>query len=92
MYTLSLGGFLAALYIVRPIGMDFAMNPLLNLLIGVVSFLIVMCITNVLPINYHHKKHGIISTDGWAAIRFRELRDELWNDGRAIASTHIRNY
>jgi hypothetical protein len=66
-------------------GLNFAGNPYLALLNGIVSFLVVMSITNILPINYHHKKHGLISTDGWAALRFIELRDELWNDGKGEA-------
>jgi hypothetical protein len=78
-------GILVALYAIRPLGVNFAQNPYLALLNGIVCFLVVMSITNILPINYNHKKHGLISTDGWAALRFIELREELWNDGRAEA-------
>ena len=84
-YTFVFGGFLAALYLIRPAGFNFVMNPWLNFLTSITAFLVVMCVTNILPINYRSKVHGIISTDGWAAVRFAELRDELWNDGRCLA-------
>ena len=84
-YTVSFIGVFAALNIIRPHGLNFAANPYLALLNGIVCFLVVMSVTNILPINYLHKKHGLISTDGWAALRFVELRDELWNDGRSLA-------
>jgi hypothetical protein len=84
-YTVSFMGVFLALNIIRPVGLNFAGNPYLALLNGIVSFLVVMSITNILPINYHHKKYGLISTDGWAALRFIELRDELWNDGKGEA-------
>ncbi|MDD3019876.1 MAG: hypothetical protein PHX61_02715 [Alphaproteobacteria bacterium] len=84
-YTFVFGGFLAALYLIRPHNFNFAMNPWLNLLTSTSASLVVMFITNILPITYHSKKDGIISTDGWGAVRYSELRDELWNDGRCLA-------
>ena len=88
-YTLVFGAIIWYLDTFRVTGLDYANNPYLSLLNGIACFLIVMSITNVLPINYHHKKHGLISTDGWAALRFRELRDELWNDGKVEAHNHL---
>jgi len=84
-YAFVFGAFLAALYFIRPIGMNFAQNPYLNLLNSIVVLTVLMFITNILPIVYHSKTDGIISTDGWGALRFAILRDELWNDGRSEA-------
>ena len=58
-YAFIFGGTLAALYLIRPAGFNFAMNPWLNLLTSVTAFLVVMCITNVLP-NYWvlHRRFG----------------------------------
>ena len=87
-YSVSFAGLFIALYYFNPPTLNFANIHFLGLLNGINMFLIVMCITNILPISYTHKKHGIISTDGWATLRFIELRDELWNDGRAEAMMH----
>lgn len=84
-YAFVFGAFLAALYFIRPIGMNFAQNPYLNLLNSIVVLTVLMFITNILPIVYHSKTDGIVSTDGWGALRFATLRDELWNDGRSEA-------
>lgn len=84
-YMVSFVGLLAGIYLIKPLGLNFANNPYLNLITSIILFLIIMCMTNILPISYNHKVHGIISTDGWAALRFIELRDELLNDGRCLA-------
>ena len=70
-------------YIGRTFGMgiNFANNPYIAFLNSLTLFTVIMVFTNVLPISIKSKEHGIISTDGWGAIRFIELRDELWNDG-----------
>lgn len=39
----------------------------------------------IFPASYNHKRYGLITTDGWGAWLKRELRDELWNDGKIMA-------
>ena len=48
-----------------PLGLLYWMQFLNS--IALVSVLVV--VSNVLPIEYRHKKHGIITTDGWAIVR-----------------------
>jgi hypothetical protein len=66
-----------------------ANNPYISLLDSAILFSIAMAISNVLPLEYNSNKYGIISTDGWAAFKFRELRDELWNDGKTEAIAQV---
>jgi hypothetical protein len=84
-YTFSVLGFIAVLPYIVPPGFNFAMNQPINLLYGIATFLTIMFISNILPIEYRHPEHGIITTDGWAAVRMLELRNEMMNDGRAQA-------
>ena len=86
MYAAFMAIVLFVLYTFRPIGVNFAQNPYLNLLNSVGFVLVLLLISNVLPISYKHKKHGMIYTDGWGAWKMRELRDEMWNDGKADAA------
>ena len=70
-------------------GFNFAHNPLLNFINSLASFAILMTLINVLPISFHIKKYDVIvTTDWWAAHRYTELRDELWNDGKTNALEH----
>lgn len=66
-------------------GFNFANNPYLQFLNSITMFAVVMVVTNILPIAWKSKKYGIVSTDGYAAYKFVELRDELWNDGKSLA-------
>jgi hypothetical protein len=63
------------------LGFNFANNPYLQLLNSIVLFSFIMLITNILPVSINSKKYGLILTDGWGAYKFRELRDEMWNNG-----------
>ena len=83
-YALAFIGLLAAVtYIGRNIiSMDFAYNPYLQFLNSIMLFTTIMFFSNILPITINSKKYGLISTDGWAAIKYIELRDELWNEGK----------
>jgi len=67
------------------LGFNFANNPYINFVNSVVLFSGVLFIGHFLPITYKTKSGGLISPDGWAALRFMELRDELWNDGKSLA-------
>jgi hypothetical protein len=49
---------------------------------------VVLVVTNILPIWWYSKKHGLVTFDGCAVFLRREARDELWNDGRVIASEY----
>jgi hypothetical protein len=57
-------------------------NPWLNLLKSISVFLIVMTISNTIPITFHSNKDGLVRTDGWAAWCNAELCREMWNDGK----------
>jgi hypothetical protein len=75
--------YLAIDYIGRNlISINFANNPYINFVGSLMLFSGIMLISNCLPISYHSKKYGVITTDGWGALKFRLLRDELWNDAR----------
>ena len=73
MYTLSAVVVWAALNFTRPLGLNFANNPYLNLLNSITLFCVVMFISNILPISYNSEKHGIITTDGWATYKLLKL-------------------
>jgi len=75
-------------YYVRDVilGFNAAGNPWLSLLNSLALLGSLMFILNILPIRYYIKeKDMLITTDGWAAMIYRERRDELWNDGKARA-------
>ena len=87
-YTFLFNGLLFAIYYVKPIGLNFANNPYLELLISCAMFTGMFLIVNVLPISYTSKKYGLIATDGWGAVKMHRLipsYDELWNDGAKVA-------
>ena len=69
---------LIALYLIRPIGFNFAMNTWLNFWNSIALFLTVMVVSNILPIVTHAKNGEPITTDGWAAIQWCEIRDECF--------------
>jgi hypothetical protein len=69
MYTISAVTLWAIPNLTRPIGLNFANNPYLNLLNSITLFCVVMFISNILPISYNSEKHGIITTDGWATYK-----------------------
>jgi uncharacterized membrane protein len=64
-----------------PLGMLWRMR----MLQGLVFFAVVLVVSNVLPVVYHHKIHGTITTDGWATVLLKEDEKEWWNEGRAVA-------
>lgn len=64
------------------LGINFANNPYLNMITSIMLFTVIMFFSNILPISYKSKKYGVITTDGWGAFKFVELRDELWNEGK----------
>jgi hypothetical protein len=66
-------------------GLRFIIIPETDYLWWVTQFVILMVISNVIPGTYRHKVYGPIRTDGWHAWHYRELRDELWNDGKVLA-------
>jgi hypothetical protein len=77
--------FISNSYVVMPLaGIHY-----IRFLESIVLFSIIMLVCNVLPISIRSKKYGFVSTDGWAALRYRELRDELWNEGAHIALDHL---
>jgi hypothetical protein len=93
-YMFASIGILVMSYLIRLLGltdgMNYAMtNPIVGFAYTVVGCVVILTLTNVLPINYHHKTYGLISTDGWAALRFRTLRDELWNDGKNMIPVNL---
>lgn len=47
---------------------------------------VVLVISNVIPIWYHSKKHGLVTTDGFAVVLKWGDRKEWWNDGRVEGS------
>ena len=69
---------LIALYLVKPVGFNFALNPWLNFANSIALFMLVFTVSNILPISKHTKKDGLITTDGWAAILYMEIRDECF--------------
>lgn len=93
-YALGFGSvLLTTLFISNNYGtMTLEGSHYLQFLNSVVLFAVIMLVSNVLPITIKSKEHGLISTDGWAALRFRELRDELWNDGAHDALIHVSAY
>lgn len=81
--------FTAALIFVNIAGRTFLSinfaptNVYLSLLNTLTLFSIMMLACNVLPISYHDKKHDVLVTTDWfAATMYKEMRDELWNDGK----------
>jgi hypothetical protein len=66
-------------------GMRFITIPEGDFLWWSSQFAILVFISNIIPGTYVHKTLGNIRTDGWAAWKMRELRDELWNDGKVLA-------
>ena len=90
MYAFSLVGIVAVIMYFRPVGLNFANNQYLNFLNGITLFAVVLLISNLLPIVYHSKTDGMITTDGWASIWYAELRDEMWNDGVHDALDHMK--
>jgi hypothetical protein len=85
------GVFVIPLFIIinfNPFCINIApINPWLNLLKSISVFLIVMTISNIIPITFHSNKDGLIRTDGWAAWCNAELCREMWNDGKYISMT-----
>lgn len=91
-YTiLSVVGFAGLTYIGRNVlsGFNFANNPYLNFLNSAMLFTSILFISNIVPGSIKIKKYGTIMTDGWAAFKYRELRDELWNEGRWVAMDSV---
>ena len=93
-YAVSFVAMLATLtFIGRGMDWNFAdPTPLgmlwrLRMLNGLVLFAVVLVVSNILPIVYHHKQHGLITTDGWATVLLKDMENEWWNDGRAMASS-----
>lgn len=87
-YALLFNGLVAAIYYIKPIGLNFANNPYLELLASCAMFTGMFVIVNVLPVSYKSKKYGLIATDGWGAIKMHRLIPvyaELWNDGAKVA-------
>jgi hypothetical protein len=72
-YTFAFGVIWAIIYLSRPLGLNFANNPWLNLLNSISLFCVVMFISNILPIEYNSNKHGIITTDGWATYKLLKM-------------------
>jgi hypothetical protein len=69
----------------RFIGVNYANNPYINLVNCVSLFTLCLVICNCLPISYQSKEYGLVSTDGWAAIIYREFSIELMNEGKYLA-------
>ena len=85
-YLLLSVGLLLSFWVVGRFYIPFnlAVNPFLTLVV----LMVLISISNLVPISYNHRKYGLITTDGWGAWLRRELRDEMWNDGSACAMTH----
>jgi hypothetical protein len=73
-------------------GYLFILYPFRDLVGSIAFFATALAIANCLPYSYKTNiilngvNHSIlVSTDGWAAWKYRELRDELWNDGKSEA-------
>jgi hypothetical protein len=66
-------------------GFNFANNPYLNFLNSAMLFTGILFVSNIIPGSIYIKEYGTIMTDGGAAFKYAELRDELWNDGKSIA-------
>lgn len=64
------------------IPLNFVGNPYSQL----VNVMLITMACVIFPASYQHKKYGLITTDGWGAWLKRELRDELWNDGKVFAA------
>jgi hypothetical protein len=69
-------------------GFNFANNPYLSFLNSAVLFTMVLFISNIIPGSIKLKNYGTIMTDGGAAYKYLELRDELWNCGKDRAITY----
>lgn len=53
---------------------------------------VVLVISNVLPIWYHSKKHGLVTTDGFAVVLKWGDQKEWWNDGRAESMDYLSEF
>ena len=83
-YMIGLSGIVLFIWflrdIVRPIGVNFAPTTGYNVFIALTQFTIILFIGNILPISFYSKKFGdIITTDGWAAWKYRNHGDALIN-------------
>ena len=88
MYGAGFVVLLGGMFLFGPIysnGNVFLTFPLRDFLWWSGQAAILTFIGNIIPGTIHHKVHGAIRTDGWAAWKYRELRDELWNDGKVTA-------
>jgi len=87
-YAVACNALLGWIYLSKPIGLNFANNPYLELLSSCAMFTGLFVLVNVLPFSFKSKKHGLITTDGYGAIlmnRLAKVHDELWNDGARVA-------
>jgi hypothetical protein len=79
-----MGMWLGANFLSRNVllGVNVINNPYLQFLNSIALLSLLIFATNILPISHKTQKYGVVTTDGWGAYRYRELRDELWNDGK----------
>jgi len=89
--VLSIASFVAITYMGRNVwsGFNFANNPYLNFINSAMLFTTVLFVSNIIPGSITIKNYGTIMTDGWAAYKYLELRDELWNEGKWMATNKV---
>jgi len=63
-------------------GFNLANNAYIDFAFSSVIFTSVLFLCNILPVSYHSKEHGLVATDGYAIIIFRELHAEMMNEGK----------
>jgi hypothetical protein len=72
-YTFAFGGVFAVLLNLYTPAMPFQFIAMAK---SMLLFAGVLTLTNVLPLTFHSKEHGEISTDGWAAFKlWRKNKD-----------------
>lgn len=71
-------------------GYMFILYPLRNFVGNIALFAVILVITNILPIWWYIKRYNAwVVSDGMAILKYREIRDELWNDGKVLAVSYV---
>jgi hypothetical protein len=92
-YAVVFNAIVIAIYIVKPIGLNFANNPYLIFLDSCALFTACFVVANILPFSFKSKKYGRITTDGYGAYLMHKeiLREERWNDSVRISLDQLKN-
>ena len=81
-YAIGLSGIAIFIWflrdVIRPIGVNFAPTTGYNVFIALTQFSLLLLLVNILPMSFYSKRlGGVVTTDGWAAWKYRNRGDEL---------------